>query len=132
MSVSTQWDNDDRTVVRCTYTGKIAWEDFYRVETELKALLDSTSGPIPIIAELQPPVSLPTNILGHHTDSSQSSMLTHPNAGQVVVVGTNRFIKTVFDIFSRVYSGMNGKIIFANTLEQARALLAEMGQRDDI
>ena len=48
-----------------------------------------------------------------------------PETAVIVVVSSQRFLKAMYDIFTRLYDAYAGAFQFTATMDEARALIAE-------
>ena len=121
MSVTVSWDNDDRTTIRYEFERDWIWDEFYAASENAFALTRSVEHTVHSISYFKPGASLPPNALMHF----RRAMVNAPrNRGVTVIVGGSLFITTMVRVFSKLNRSLGERLLLADTLEQARALLA--------
>jgi hypothetical protein len=124
MIIDTEWDNDQKTVMRVTYHTDWTWDDLvHNLPTE-KAFLDSVNHRVDVIADFRN-TELPPGAVSHLPRIANSPPYTHANAGMVVMVGSPFFMEEVVDIYRKVYGQAAQKLHLVASVEAARVLLAQ-------
>ena len=121
MGITTQWDNDAKTIIRCIYAGSWEWSDMHRSIAEVKALMQSVAHTVDIIIDVTHSQVLPANPLTHL--DNLHSLPREANAGQTILVGANMFVKRIYALFCRANPEMIVRFQVAATLDEARAIL---------
>jgi len=129
MGVRTTWDDPARTTMRYIIEQPWTMDDLYRAADQMKADIQAGNIPVPIgiILDATRINSLPAGIL-----QSTGPMIRRmqPEARVIVVVSPQRFLKAMYDIFTRLYNAYGDTFQFALTLDDARTLIAErLGSR---
>ncbi len=124
MGVRTLWDDPAKMTMR--YILDIPWAmgDIYAATDQMKADIKAENIPVPIgiILDATSINSLPAGIM-----QSTGPMIRRmqPEAGVIVVVSPQRFLKAMYDIFTRLYNAYGDTFQFALTLDDARSLIAQ-------
>jgi hypothetical protein len=126
MSITVNWDDDAKTIIRTTFEGRWTLEEFWQAVQAQYALMDSINYKANFISDFSRSSMLPSGALSHARRLINTKQ--HPNTGPTsVVVGASRFIEGFFGLFSRLYddAAQKHRILFAPTVEAGRALLAQ-------
>jgi hypothetical protein len=122
MSITVNWDNDDKTVIRYDFAGQWDWADFRAATVEAFALTRSVTHRVDSISNFQPGSNLPSDALFQF---SRIMKVAPPNRGTTVIVGGTMFINNLVSIFSKIYKPLGARLLIASTLDEARKKLAE-------
>lgn len=124
MTVTVEWDNPEKTVVRMALMGDWTWDEAYAASDEGYALLESVSYEVGVIMDMRQSNHIPDKAI-----SNAQAMIKrrHKRTGLTVFVGVNSFFTAMWNIFSRVYAALAHKqnSVFTDTIEEARAILAQ-------
>ncbi len=120
MGVRIEWDNEEKTIMRFITEPPWDMSDIYSATDAMKA--EGITYPIGVILDATMLHSLPAGII-----QSTGPMIKgmQPETAIIVVVSSQRFLKAMYDIFTRLYNAYAGTFQFALTLDEARALIAE-------
>jgi hypothetical protein len=120
MSVTVQWDNDQKTIIRYDFVGYWDWADFREKAQEAFSMTRSVEHQVDTISNFLPTTHIPKDAFIHFrrvmTDAPK-------NRGVNVIVGASQFIRALVTIFSRIYQQLGNRLVLADSLEQARNLL---------
>jgi hypothetical protein len=117
MGIKVTWDNEDHSAIRYDYEGKWTWNDLYEAVKECHRLLDSVNYKVDSIIDLEHSSLLPENALSH----GQSVVkMSHPNQGIMIVVGANALVRSLLDIYKRIYVKNTPPVLVARTMAEAR------------
>lgn len=125
MSVSAQWDNEEKTVIRYDMQGRWTWDEFYLAYEEAKTMLRSVPHTVHFITQPLDSLSngyMPTSALTHIINIYRKAL---PNSGATVTIGNSNFARAMVSILGRVAPNAANKFLFAKSLEEARLLLAK-------
>jgi len=121
MSVKVSWDKNDKKTIRYDFEGRWMWDEFYAAAENAFALTRSVEHTVDSISFFRPGAYLPPNALMHF----RRAMVNAPkNRGVTVIVGGSMFIKTMVTVFSKLNRQLGERLLLADTLEQARVMLA--------
>jgi hypothetical protein len=127
MPVNMRWGNDEKTLYIAEYVGEWTWEEFYPALEAANRHFDEVDHVVDVIHDWSHSVRFPMDILTH---SRNLIKRMHPRTGVNVHVGTNNLFMSMWRIFNKVYNAFTTqkKFLFADTVEEARVLLAEHSQ----
>jgi hypothetical protein len=126
MPITAEWDNEEKTLIRQTYSGRWTWDDVRMTIDKCQQMLDSVDHKVNFISDLrQSQTMLPPGATVQF--SWLSNYLRHPKMGKSVIVGASEFIRIFGGIFTSAHRGIAEQIIFASTLDEALAILAKDG-----
>lgn len=125
MPIEIVWDNPEHTILRYDIRGKWTWEDLFSARDQVFALMDSVNAKrVDAIIHFKESLNLPP---GAMSQLKQLREHPHPKAGLTVMVGANRFMRTMFGTFTKVYNTATGHsvdFVYAKSLEEARDVIA--------
>ncbi len=122
MPVTYEWDNAEQTVMRYDLDATWTWEEARQAMSESWVLIAQRGVTVDSLATSQS-VHLPPQAMPHLKALTQNRPA---NAGMMVLVGPSTFIKTMFGIFTTVYSNMlqrDAQVVFADSLDEARDII---------
>lgn len=122
MGIVVHWDDDQQTILRWDFEGAWNWDDFYTVQAEVNDLSSKAEHFIDVIANMQNTMMLPSGALSQFGRIAKASK---ERSGVTVVVGANRFIETMLNIFGRFQRDAARRILTASSLEEARTILLQ-------
>ncbi|HEX2905228.1 MAG TPA: hypothetical protein VHO69_00100 [Phototrophicaceae bacterium] len=128
MPVTIEWDNDDKTIVRMEMIGNWTWDEAYAGADQGYAMLDAVPYEVGTIIDFSKGAHLPSNAISH---ARAMIKRRHPRTGLTVFVGTNAVFRSLWNIFSQVYTLFAHKqnSVFAANLAEARAILHKQYSR---
>lgn len=118
MGIQIEWDNEEQTTLRWVVDGPLVWEDYKAATDESYQMYDTVEHQVCVIFDIQKMTEIPGNTLAR---LPQISSDTHPRVDYMVVVGAGNFARHIGKIFAAVY----GRMDFASTLEEARAMITK-------
>jgi hypothetical protein len=120
--VNIDWDNDDHSVVRYEVTAA-SWPEFHLGMEQVNRLRNEVSHPVDLILVLPPTWNLPNqNVLGQLRMAHQNRPA---NAGAFSIVAGNTYIRTIVQLFVRVFR-MEKQFLWGNSLDEVREGLQRM------
>ncbi len=123
MAITIEWEDSEQTILRIVYSGEWTWEEFHGASNEVSTLLDGVDHAVHFLIDGRHGV-IPNDALLQLGDIARSlSIINHPNAAIIIIAGASDYLRTLVDIFSKVYPGRVGAIYFTNSLPEARILL---------
>ncbi len=107
-----------------TFAGQWTWPEFYVAYDETIRNMDSVGHKVDFIMDMLGSKQIPSGAL---SQLKRAADRNHPNMGLAVYVGVNTFIKSLGEIFLKVYPGSAQKypFAFATSIEEAQAKIAE-------
>lgn len=124
MTITVDWHDDARTIVRWVFPAHWTWEDYNEAQVASNALLASVDYTVDIIGDLTVSSSLPPAALTGYKNTLRRSP---SNTGLIVLVKSNFFVKAMVETLKTlVPSGTPGTDFdFADTIEEAEALIRQ-------
>jgi hypothetical protein len=122
-NITTEWDNDEKTIMRMTYHPGWSWDDLEGNLIVEEEMLNSVNYKVDVIADFRG-TQLPPGAISRLPKIAQSPPYTHPNSGAMVMVGSPAFMNEVVGVYKRVY-GQAAKLVMVHDLDEARALIAQ-------
>ena len=123
MTVSANWDNEQKTIIRYSFDGNWTWNEFYAAVNQSHALQDAVSHRVDIILDLGESYVVPEGAL---MQFRRLAGINHANTGVRVIVSRNSTLGVLFDTFTRVYSKIAEKHYLASSMEQAYAIISQV------
>jgi hypothetical protein len=123
VGIAVQWDNAEKTVILVTFEPEWTWRDVQDIDAQSVILYDSVGHLVDIIADVRNSRMILTGILSY-----VRSLLTtnwHPLTGIAVVVGVSPSVRALFDAAALVARKPLERIIFVQTLEEAREMIQQ-------
>ncbi len=120
MAITMSWANDQRTVIYYAVEGRWSWNELYAVINHAHALMDGVNHRVDSIIDLRKSLGVPGGPMWHGRRLASNR---HPNTGRMVFVGAPPFLSTLFDTMRRIYPEAVARVMFAETPEEAQALL---------
>ncbi len=127
MPLITEWDNDQKTILRVTYQPGWTWDEMEDNLPLEREFLDGVDHPVDVIADFRG-TSLPPGAIARLPKIASSPPYTHPNSGIVIMVGSPAFMEEVVGIYRRVFGQAGAKLTMVHDLDEARAKINEMRQ----
>ncbi len=126
MPIETKWENDQKQVIICTYTGRWSLDEFYVTFNLCTQLMDSVDYPVNIVFDMQKSISLPDGFMAAIRSVSKKP---HPNLGIMAIVGANRLVQIFTDLIRKVYKGTGQRTMYmVTTWEEVHKLFEEMAK----
>jgi hypothetical protein len=123
MKITTRWANDSKTIICSVIEEGWTWEDFIDNANHIGTLLDQVDHPANIVIYMQSKRP-PKDLLGHFPTASQAPFFTHPNAGLLIVVGTEGITRAMANILMKTYR-QGHRVRLVETIEEAFAITVE-------
>ncbi|MEZ4668735.1 MAG: hypothetical protein R3E39_12555 [Anaerolineae bacterium] len=119
MSITVDWDNPEKTVIRFKYDGSWTLTDYFAANEQSVGMMDNVDHKVHIIIDVTESKILPNGVISQGRSAANRGK--HHNQGTVMIVGANGLIRGMFDIFKKLYGrnfDVNG-YAFASTLDEA-------------
>lgn len=124
MPVNAAWDDAAHTIIRYELIGNWTWDEYFATRETLNAMLDSVSHPIYVIIDVGQMRGVPMNALSEMARGTQRAQAQRPNWAGGYFVGVNPLFRTLFNVFRRINPQMAARYQTAETLEEARRMIA--------
>ena len=121
MSIEVEWLSPESNIIRLTIHDRWTWTDFYSSRQEMYDLMDQSEHEnIDYILDMRNAPALPENVLSQMRNVGQRH---HVKSRHMIVVGANRFIKTMFDIMQTLSPDRMLNVTLVQTIEDAEETL---------
>ena len=119
MGITVQWDNSEQTIIRFIYTGAWSFGDLFDAMHDARTLMDTVDHTVHGIIDMRESKLMPNGALSL---GRNVTMRKHPNQGRSVIIGASGFVRTLYDVYRKVYRTTfdESAYSFANSLEEAR------------
>ena len=124
MSITVDWDDNEKSVIRCEFDAIWTWNDVFAMNRTIEALMDTVQHPVNVMIIMRGK-NFPQS--GTLTYTKHLFVHEHVNYGrQVVFVGGTILIKTFERIIRKAYVKAMSTVHseYVDTIESARTLLA--------
>ena len=126
MEPALNWDNGRQTVIRITIEQPWSDEGVTQATSELTHLLDNVSHEVDFIIEFGSSYRLPPEGLSQQFEHyARTPFFTHPNAGHILVVTENTYLRDMIRLFSILQDGKSRKLLVTSSLANAREIIDE-------
>ncbi|NWF68214.1 MAG: hypothetical protein HXY40_03940 [Chloroflexi bacterium] len=122
MGIQIQWDNNEKTILLVTFEAEWTWEDLVVIDAHATALYSTVPHIVDIVADVRHNRLILSGVLSYVR--SLLILPWNPRAGMAVVVGANTRLRTLFEAAARLADKPLTRIGFADSLEEARTLIA--------
>lgn len=118
MPITVAWDNEEKTIVRVTYSGRWTWEEAYTIPAKIRTLIAGLDYEVATIHDMRDANFLPSGAITHTRD-----ILSKPldKVGLVVLIGNSRFIEAMYQIFKKLYPRIVEQMNFRLVMTEAEA-----------
>jgi len=123
MPIQVVWDNDAKTIVRWDFDPGWTWDEYREAALLTNEMIGSVSHRVSCIRNLRK-TSMPHggDVLGQW---KRTLVAAPDNMGMVIATDADTFLSAMAEIFKRVQRDNAHPITRANTVEEARQMIAE-------
>ena len=122
MPVTVDWYDETRTILHYRFETPWTWSEYHAAIQAAWELAESVDHPTDTITDMRHSRVMPDNLFRN----IRQTMVEIPESTQtVVLVGTNMLMEALLGILRRLYPRQMGKFFTTETVEEARALIAE-------
>ncbi len=128
MAIDLYWDNEEETVMHCVFEKGWTWDEMFSTLDTIKKVTANRDYEIGAVIDVSDGVSVPGgSIFNLDTRSKAMKMLkmSEDGKGPMVILGANGIIKTIYTAFSTLDKRAQSDVYFADTIEEAREILAK-------
>ncbi len=119
MSITIQWDNEDKTVLYQVIEGHWSWNDVYPILEQINSMMEEIDHKVTLIINMQNSSMIPKGTL---LNIVKLRVETHPNVNRVIMVGARNFVQLLYNTLSRLYGQRGYSFTMVATLEEARTM----------
>lgn len=123
MSVHVAWDSDDHTIIVWSFVGRWTWGEYEDALKAAYAMLDEAGAKVDYIYDVRQMSILPPDVV---TRFKTKYLKLHPNTGRFVAVGVDNNLRLVWNTFTDLPYAHHLRVEYADTLEEAREILASL------
>lgn len=127
MNIQLFWDDDDHTIIRSEYRPGWTWEEFHEASRQSLEMINEVRNEqtVHMIANFANGAFPPMGALANFKSAQQKL----PKDTVIVVIGGGMFINTLVSTYTRVYRPYSNNLFMVNSLEEARAKIAQLHAR---
>ncbi len=118
MDAELHWEDEARTVMRCTFRGDWQWKDFYAI-VDQTTLFDENPHAC-LIVDMRAVNRIPIDAALHLKRAAQ---LASKIEGKVIVIATSNAALTTYQLMTRVYRPLADKLCIVGSDQEAYRLL---------
>lgn len=127
MAITVSWLDDTQTMLRYDVSGAWTWQDLAEALNQGNDLMDSVSHRVEVIVDMSGSAGMPANMI--ELGRRMTGIRRPENMGVVVVIQGGALLEALVGTMRRIYKGLDQSILYADTLEAARA--AAVAARSD-
>jgi hypothetical protein len=116
MGLEVSWVDYAQTTILRYFTGHWTWEEFYKSQEQVNAMLRSVPHQVHQILDFSETSSLPPNTLTHLRNSARN---VPPNRGKSIVVTRSNFYLQMYNILNKLFPAITERVIIVATREEA-------------
>jgi UDP-N-acetylglucosamine 2-epimerase len=119
MNVVVEWFDENKHIIIYRFEPRWNWQDLFTAIEEATVLLDEAEHTVDIILDVHKSPSIPNlNPVGLQKVANAPTA-QHPNMGTFFMVGAKPYVKTMFDVFGRIYPKAVKQYKLVNSVEEA-------------
>jgi hypothetical protein len=122
MPITPVWYDDQRTAILNMYQGQWDWDAYYQNIEQLRVMLAGTSQEVILIIDIRHSASIPQGAMSHF--SRGFNRLGRSQIGQVILVGANRFVESLYHVLQKLYPGRDSKFVIAANMAEVERVVA--------
>ena len=127
MSVTVAWGNEQRTCIVYHVQDRWDWPALQAAVAEADALLATAEQTVHAIIAADLDTELPLGLMWRFSTLRQTA---HPRRGKTIMVSGNRLMQRMFRVFTQIHPGIESRLQFVETQEEALALVAAWTDAD--
>jgi hypothetical protein len=126
MSVTSMWDNPERTVIRLACEGDWGWDEAVANDTVLNTMLEEVNHPVAIIIDVRNGDKIPMGgLLPNMPAMRDGVMASHPSVTMTVIVGGGAIADNMLKLWNRLAPNSEARFRAASSLEEAHAIIGQ-------
>lgn len=123
MPIIIAWENDEKTILSHTYSGRWTLEDFHKAIDENTEQIGSVSHTVDIVVDLSQNKWIPPGIL---TVAGRLVRMTPDNQEMTILAGADRFTQLMLKAAINIVPNAGEKFQYVPQIEDAYALLHQI------
>lgn len=125
MTISVDWDNQEKTIVTWDFDGRWSWSEYYHALEQSDRLLESVNYKVDLLINFQKNSLIPNGFPAQFRRMARF----RPKAGVAIVVTNSYFIETMMKLLIRIQPQVANRAMISASLENARETLRNRHQR---
>jgi hypothetical protein len=121
VTITIEWDNDARTAIRFDIGRGDDWDSFEAAIAKGHAMMAGVPHTVDVIIDTEDGASPPPGAIPRFRRVQEDGPA---NRGLTTIVGAGLFPRLLVSTFNRIYKNRDEEVLFANTLAEARLVLA--------
>ena len=123
MPVRVFWDDEDPRLFRWEIHGRWTWDEFFQAQARVDEMMQSVDSLVDILFDMRGAEGLPPNMMSNIKRVMDAG---GAHTAAIVIVGADDGTRYMFRTFAGVFRLLVARyrIFFADTLEEARRLIA--------
>lgn len=123
MSIQVNWDNDEKTIIAYTSSGRYIWEEFYAAIDEVHKLAEAVDYPLVVIMNLRESIP-PSGALTHFRNAIKRSP---SNISHYIIIGTDSFRQMLISMaFHVMFARSSSDFVFTDSIANAHKAAQEV------
>jgi|GEM_PF-4477948 hypothetical protein len=119
MSIEVRWQDDTQSVIIYDFERQWGWADMFGAIEAAAALMDSVDHKVSVVLELTKTQSIPNINLASMQKLVTAPTASHPNMTYFYIVGAKGYIRSMLDIFGRLFPKAIQQYKIASSLADA-------------
>lgn len=122
MPIQVNWDGDSHTTLLLHFDPEWSWDDFHSMVLRMADLARQVEHPVDLIFDLSVSRSVGSEAVVH---IRRWIALWPPNTGHIAAISRQLMVTAVISILTRTTPACRGNVSMADSLDEARRILAE-------
>lgn len=120
MSVTVDWFNEEKTIIKYQFEGQWKWEELYIALQQVDVMMNSVQHTVYIIVDYQKSSGVPAGALTH---LRSSTMKAAPNWGGGVFIGISSLVQALLNVFTSLNKKLGERYATAKNMETAYSII---------
>ncbi|MBZ0291623.1 MAG: hypothetical protein K8L99_03560 [Anaerolineae bacterium] len=128
MGILVEWDNQQQTIIRCTFKQHWTWNELFYTLDEVKRMSSEVNQRVDAILDFSSADLIPSGMifsLNGHQQAKTLAKKASESRGRVVIAGASRFIRLVYETFRNLTPDISTGVYFTDDLAAARRYLEQ-------
>jgi hypothetical protein len=121
MTITVEWDNADKTIIRWDFVGIWEWQEVYAAAEMSGRLRNEVTHSVSVILNLEKATNMKQGALTH----TKTVLSFNPdNRDLVIAAGPSAFLHSMVEIFRKMNVSMADKFLGVDSVKEARKVIA--------
>ena len=121
MAIDITWDNEAQTIIRVDFVSKWSWDDYHEMVKTITHMMNDVGHSVDIIYNLQQSAPLSAGAISH---GAATLRLLDGRFGVLMIVSSAGYVKALLSTFRTVYKKWSDCVLGAESVEDAREIIA--------